>query len=75
MTDLFMGRSAAGGKRTTTARASKHAVVNENGRAGVMLREVGYIESAVHMLSIHSMFGWTTNFTLPLAGAEYSGQL
>ena len=30
-----------------------------------------YIESAVHILSINSIFGWTTNFTLPLAGAGY----
>jgi hypothetical protein len=33
--------------------------------------EVGYIESVVRILPIHSMFGLTTNFALPLAGAEY----
>jgi len=60
--DLFVGRNAGGGKRTTAALASKRALVNENCRVGVMSREVGYIESAVRILSIHLMFGWTTNF-------------
>jgi len=50
MMDLFVGRSAAGcGKRTTAALASKRPLVNQNGRVRVMLREVGYIESAVRI--------------------------
>jgi len=42
-------------------------VILQGGR--YTLREVGYIESAVRILSTHSMFGWTTNFALPLAAA------
>ena len=36
MTDLFVGRSVDGGKRTTAALSSKRALVNENGRVGVI---------------------------------------
>jgi hypothetical protein len=45
--------------------------VNEKGRVDVISCEVGYLELVVCISPIHSMFGWTTNFALPLASAKY----
>ena len=67
MTDSFVGWSAGGGKRTTAALALKCTLMSDNGSVGIIpcVMWDKYIESAVHILSTHSMFGCTTNFTLP----------
>jgi len=57
-----------GRKRTTGVLYSKCVHMNDNGGGRCYpLREVRYIESAVCVLSTHSVFGWTTNFSLLLA--------
>ena len=49
-TESFVCWSAGGGERTTAAPTSNRALVNEEGRLDY---EVGYVESAVRIPSIH----------------------
>ena len=66
--DSFVGYSAGDGKRMKATLTSKHILVNEK---GYTLHEVGYVELVVRISPVHLMFSWRTNFSLPLAGAEY----
>ena len=52
-TESFVCWSAGGGERTTAAPASNPALVNEEGRLDYICYEVGCVELAVRIPSIH----------------------
>jgi len=65
MMDSFVGWIAGGRNRTAAALSSKRALLNDNGRADDIPCARWDTLDRRYVFSTHSMFSWTTDFTLP----------